>query len=167
MKQKYLAPILAILVIAGGAYWYVNNNPATAPEAAEQQDPNVPPSEGAENTIEVNDNSNTAGNVPSADTIIVTQQSAGTYVTVDNVNLSKPGFVVIHSDNNGKLGPAVGYSGYLTAGSKQDLEVKAAIVTGSKYWAEIHWDNGDKLLNATVDLPATSEKSRIQFTVSQ
>jgi hypothetical protein len=161
MKQKHIVLLAALIVLALAGYFYINrNNEAAAPEIT-NENVNVAPTEGTENTIP--ENTNTAGNVSGADTIIVTEQSAGSAVTIDNVNLSKPGFLVIHADNNGQVGAAVGYSGYLSAGPKQDLEVKATIVAGGKYWAEIHWDNGDKKLNAALD----QSVYKTQFSVSQ
>lgn len=168
MKQKVIIAIVAIVVIAGAAYWYVSNNKAVAPETnsnvAQNSDDQLPPGDVPGDKPESNPT------VPTSDTIAVSTQIPGDSVTIDNVYLSKPGFVDIHeSTSNGQPGKSVGVSGLLGVGAKQDLEINAPIVAGKKYFAVVHYDNGDKKYSYPADAAATKDGLPVQamFSVSQ
>ncbi len=152
MKQKHLVLLAAVIVIAIAGYFYINrNNEATAPDEA-NDNINVPATEGMENNIPVSENSNTAGNVPSTDTILLSAQTAGSSVTIDNFRLSEPGFISIERlDHPNSPGSSIGHSGYLKAGSGQDLEINATITAGETYFAVLYKDNGDKKFDPAVD----------------
>ncbi len=67
-------------------------------------------------------------------------------VDIDGLFLNKPGFVVIHADNNGRPGAVIGYSG-LVAGAKKDFKVAVDTEkTSSRVYAMLHYDDdGDRL----------------------
>ncbi len=157
MKQKHLVLVAAVIVIAIAGYFYINrdNEGATTDDANENI--NVPATEGMENNIPTNENSNTAGNVPSTGTIIVSDQTNNsTTVTIDNLNTSKPGFVAISIKGpSGETNQIIGTSGYLTAGAKQDLEIKlragSLIDSSIDYVALVYEDDGDKKFDPQKD----------------
>lgn len=157
-QTKILVLILvATAVIAG--YFYVNHKNAVAPtkNTIGEEVPNDRRGDGTLGGQEV---------IPSNDKIIVATQLAGNWVTVDNLSLSKPGFVVIHeATSNNQPGKIVGASNWVAAGTKQDLEVKATITSGKKYFAMLHYDDGDKKFDSAKDPMATSGKATELFQV--
>lgn len=166
MKQKYLAILLGAIIVLGGAYLYFNKNTVTAPETS-NENINVPPTEGSENNVP--ESTNTAGNVTGTNTIVVSTQIANTKtVTIDNANLSKPGFIVIMSKatNTDQPDRILGTSGYLSAGVKQDLEINltnSTLLEGAKYTAAIYVDDGDKKFDSSKDQPVGTAKSSTTF----
>lgn len=170
MKQKVIATIVALIVIVGGLYWYVSNNKAMAPEVNSNTAENTSSSDKPLTGDVPGDAPDTNPTVPTTDTIAVSTQIPGSSVTIDNVFLSKPGFVVIHEATaNGKPGEIIGSSGLLGVGAKQDLEINATIKPGAKYYAMVHMDNGDKKFTAALDLPVTKDGGPVMtmFSVTQ
>ncbi len=168
MKQKVIIAVVAIVVIFGGIYLYVSNNKAVAPETStnvsENTNTDLPPGDVPGDKPETNPT------IPTSDTIAVSTQVPGDSVTIDNVYLSKPGFVDIHeATSNGQPGKSVGVSGLLGVGAKQDLEIKATLEAGKKYFAVIHVDNGDKKYTYPADAAAMKDGLPLQtlFSVSQ
>ena len=166
MKQKVIIAIIAAVIIAGGIYLYVKDRKAVAPVIDEtaQSSEELAPGDVPGDTPESNPT------VPTSDTIAVSTQIPGDSVTIDNVFLSKPGFVTIHEvTTKGQAGNIVGTSGLLGVGAKQDLEVRAAIKPGAKYIAMVRMDNGDKKFNAQQDEAVMKNNTAlmIMFSVSQ
>ena len=129
----------------------------------------VPAVQNTNPTKDPTKNSNTATNqLAGTDTIAVSDQVAGTKtITIDNVNLSKPGFIVI-SELSVAKGEVLGTSKLLTAGAKQDLEVSLGankLKAGVEYVAEIYQDNGDKKFNSSTDKLASGSSSTFLFQV--
>lgn len=164
MKKKQIWIIVGIIVAGVLVWWlFFASNKATAPDGSDngetsevlpQDDPNQPLPEGS-----------ATNQLPNGDGLAVLAQQAGSFVTVDNYKLSKPGFVVIHVANvEDAPGAIIGKSGLLQAGSGQDLEITAKIETGKTYIAMLHYDNGDKKFDATTDLAATSKDQAIMVT---
>ena len=96
------------------------------------------------------------------------QANGSTSVTIDNLNISKPSFiVVIVPGTNGKADQVVGVSGLLSAGVKQDLEfnLKAGskLNSSTEYTALIYTDDGDKKFDITKDTKVTGPNSSITF----
>lgn len=97
-------------------------------------------------------------------------QIAGSLViTLTDVSLDQPGFVVINQNNQGQPGAILGYSDYLMADQAQvTISLDQPLVAQEVYFAVIHQDNGDQLFDP-LDLPATDSESRVilkTFTVN-
>ncbi|HEX3099666.1 MAG TPA: hypothetical protein VHQ41_01695 [Patescibacteria group bacterium] len=168
MKQKVIIAVVAIVVILAAIYLYVSHNKAVAPvvdsNTAQSTSPDVAPGDVP------GDSPDTNPTVPTSDTIAVSTQIPGTSATIDNVFLSKPGFVTIQEvDAKGQPGKVVGVSGLLGTGPKQDLEIPATLVPGAKYIAIVRMDNGDKKFNAEQDTSVMKNgvPLQIMFSVSQ
>ncbi len=170
MKQKVIIAIVAVIIILGAVIWYVSAQKAIAPEM------NNETSQSANTNTELppgdvpGDAPETNPTIPTSDTIAVSTQIPGDSVTIDNVFLSKPGFIDIHeSTSNGQPGKSIGASGLLGVGAKQDLEINAPIKPGAKYFAVIHVDNGDKKYTYPADAIAMKDglPLQIMFSVSQ
>ena len=173
MKQKIIIAVIAVIIIGGGIYWFVFGPGSTrfccAPNDNTQEQTENTPQEG-DVVGEVPGDPEEDPLTPTSDTIAVSTQIAGSSVTIDNVFLSKPGFIDIHeSTSNGQPGKSVGVSGYLGVGAKQDLEINAPIVAGKKYFAVVHFDNGDKKYTYPADAAAMKDNLPVQamFSVAQ
>ncbi len=170
MKQNVIIGIVVAVVVAGGVIWYFNQNKAEAPATVEQTN-NADMNQDEEEFVgDVPGDAPDAASVPSSATVAVSTQVPGDSVTIDNVFLEKAGFVAIHEvDASGKPGAVIGSSGLLSAGAKQDLEIRAAIKPGGKYLAMLHSDDGDKKFNATADVPVLNNNIAVMtmFSVSQ
>lgn len=168
MKQKVIIAIIAMLVIVAAVFVYTHkrNNQVTNITETNQ---NNEPQEG-DIVGDIPGDPKEDPLTPTSDTIAVSTQVPGNSVTIDNVYLSKPGFIDIHeSTSNGQPGKSVGVSGYLGVGAKQDLEITATLAPGGKYFAVVHVDNGDKKYTYPTDAAAMSNGLPVQtmFSVSQ
>jgi hypothetical protein len=170
MNKKIVIGIVAAIIILAGIFLYTRKHQVVAPETNSNttvtDNTNTPPSPGDVPT----DSPDTNPTIPTSDTIAVSTQIPGNSVTIDNVFLSKPGFVTIHETTaKGQPGAVIGTSGLLGTGAKQDLELTANLKPGAKYIAMIRTDNGDKKFNADQD-PAVMKDNlpvMILFSVSQ
>lgn len=169
MKQKVIIIIVVAIVILGGIYLYMRNNKAGAPENINTENLNSAEQE-QDYVGDVPGDAPDTSNMPTTATVAVSTQVPGDSVTIDNVFLEKAGFVSIHEvTSKGMAGNIIGTSGLLTAGNKQDLEIRAALKAGAKYIAMLRLDNGDKKFNAEADEPVTNNNIPIMtmFSVSQ
>lgn len=79
--------------------------------------------------------------------IYVAEQPPGTTLNVSLVAMEKAGFVVVHeADASGAVGAAIGVSGYLQAGEREDVKISLSrpAKVGEQLIAMIHEDNGNK-----------------------
>ncbi len=83
------------------------------------------------------------------------QGIANDNVLIDSVFLDKPGFVVVHKADNGRIGAVIGNSGLIT-GARTDVAVQIdASQAGTRVFAMLHYDNGDGVYTiADEDSPA-------------
>ena len=169
MKQKYVIAIIALIVIAGGVYWYISQNKAVAPETNTGTEQTDNPDANFIGDVP-GDSPDNNPTIPTADTVAVSTQVTGSSVTIDNAFLEKPGFISIHEvDSKGKAGAIIGTSGLLGIGAKQDLEVKATLKAGSKYIAMLRVDDGDKKFDTAKDVAVMKNGIAVMtmFSVSQ
>ncbi len=149
--------LLVAIAILGGLTWFlVSGQKATAPDTTDN-------TSGTNTQSNTDGNNSTSGQTPATNTpagnniVVVSTQTAGTKtVTVDNVNLSKPGFIVIKilqpgPDTSNDI--ILGASKILSAGSKQDLEIPVNTKLNStvEYTAHIYLDDGDKKFDINKD----------------
>jgi hypothetical protein len=168
MKQKVIIGVVAAIVVLAGLYLYMQNKNDAANSNNTNQNANTP--QEGDVVGDVPGDPEEDPQTPTTDTIAVSTQIAGSSVTIDNVYLSKPGFIDIHeATSNGQPGKSVGVSGYLGVGAKQDLEISAPIVAGMKYFAVVHVDDGDKKYDYPSDAAAMKDGLPVQamFSVSQ
>ncbi|CAN5170376.1 hypothetical protein BH11PAT1_BH11PAT1_5170 [soil metagenome] len=90
--------------------------------------------------------------------IAASAQTNSNNATASMVVLTKPGFVVIHEDGNGKPGAIIGTSTILKAGKSDNVKIKLSrkTVKGEMLYAMLHTDNGDGLYTE-VDLPVNGK----------
>lgn len=170
MKQKIIIAIVIALLAIAGIYLYMNSQNKDSKEINNNEQTTQDQSQKDDIVGDVPMDPKEDPLAPTTDTIAVSPQIAGSSVTIDNVFLSKPGFIDIHEATAaGEPGKSVGVSGYLGVGAKQDLEITAPIVAGKKYFAVVHYDNGDKKYTYPADAAAMKDSLPIQalFSVSQ
>jgi hypothetical protein len=121
---------------------------------------------GGKNTEAPIDTDNTNGTSTGATTqevnrVVMSDQYPGNVVYLSSVQLSKPGWVVIHKDNNGQPGAVIG-SQYFEAGINPGrVNLTATTVEGGRYYAMLHSDDGDKVFNETKDLPLKDARGNV------
>ncbi len=91
-----------------------------------------------------------------SNSIKLESQQKGSTIVVDDVTLTKPGYIVIHQDTNGKPGLILATSDLLPAGESQHKTITLPLGVGKTFWAEIRTDNGDGKWNEAMDLAAAS-----------
>ena len=84
--------------------------------------------------------------------IVVRDQKAGVMVNVELVTLENTGWVVIHEDNNGVLGNALGAQLFLAGVNSGTVELLRGMEVGNTYYATIRQDDGDNAFDLTKDL---------------
>ena len=114
-----------------------NEPPADEPGAAENETPTETPEEG----VGVSEDNETTGNETTDGPSLTfeDQESNGTAVTVSNVTLDQPGYVVIHDDSlaSGQaVDSVIGVSDYLPAGTYDNVTVTLFDVPGANYTEE-------------------------------
>ena len=137
--NKGIIALAIVIVLGGGAYWFMNQSKSSTESA-------------------VNTDTSSAMRVEN-NSVIATDQPSGNTVTVSQVHLAAPGFVVIHDDNNGAPGAIIGFSGLLQAGDSNQVLVKLskAVLDGTKLYAMLHNDtDGNGKFDAAVDMPVQS-----------
>lgn len=92
--------------------------------------------------------------------IVVTDQAAGATVHVDELSLALDGWAVVHEEQGGYIGNALGAM-RRDAGSYTDLTVSLLRNTepATRYWVVLYSDNGDRLFNLHDDFPIRDANS--------
>lgn len=144
--MKKLFSALAILPLVGAGCWggsetqtsvdVYGNTPAAITNISENNEMDNTPS-----TILLEGNN----------ALTVSKQKSGSAVTVDFIALEKPGFIVIHADNNGKPGAVLATSSLLGAGSHTNILLSLETQIGKTYFATLHIDNGDATFTEAAD----------------
>jgi hypothetical protein len=101
------------------------------------------------------------------DAIYLENQTAdASVVIVGYVLLSRAGYVVIYSDNDGVPGEVIGYSVLLEDGGEHvSIELNQPLVNDQVYYAVLYHDNNDQQFSAITDLQTTdSEESVVLMT---
>ncbi len=94
--------------------------------------------------------------------VVLSDQFPGNVVYVSSVTLTNPGWVEIHKDNAGVPGAIIG-SLYMDKGINPGgkITLTSPTVEGGIYYAMLHSDDGDKIFDASKDLPLKDSKGDI------
>jgi hypothetical protein len=84
--------------------------------------------------------------------ILVRDQKPGIIVNVELVALENAGWVVIHEDNNGILGNALGAQLFLAGVNSGTVELLRGMEAGNTYYAVVRQDDGDGAFDLARDL---------------
>lgn len=125
--------IIIIVLLVLGTWLIVRNN-----------DTETMPEENTETTMNTVENK-----------LAVKDQFPGDIAFVSDLSLRDAGFVAIHKDNAGAPGEIIGTK-YFEKGSTVVGQVNLTQKTenGKTYYAMLHTDDGDKVFDASKDLPA-------------
>ncbi|MEK7213695.1 MAG: hypothetical protein AAB637_01060 [Patescibacteria group bacterium] len=93
--------------------------------------------------------------------VIVSDQFPGNIVYISSVQLTQPGYVVIHKDNKGVPGDVIGYQYFEKGTYPGKITLTSPTVEKDTYYAMLHSDDGDKKLNAEKDLPLKDASGNI------
>ncbi len=167
MKQKtnkhLIEGIIGLVLILLLGWLIMRGRNASAP--SENVVPNNEQSEINNNTPA--NNTPATNQLASTDSVAVSTQSSNSKaVTIDNINLSKPGFAVVGTlGSNGKLSQIIGSSRLVTPGEKQDLEVlvTSALSEKTSYMVMLYQDNGDKKFDPKTDTLLTGKTATATF----
>jgi hypothetical protein len=163
-NKHVIEGLIAIVVLAGLTWFIISGRQASAPNMTDT-------SSGTNTQTNTDGNTSSSTQIPATttpsgnDVVVVSTQSAGTKtITIDNVNLSKPGFVVIGvADSDAAL---LGSSKLLSAGTKQDLEITLtrALDSNHTYVALIYQDDGNKKFDQLKDTMLSGKGTSSKFT---
>ncbi len=101
--------------------------------------------------------------------ILVRDQKAGVVVNVELVTLENTGWVVIHEDNNGVLGNALGAQLFLAGVNSGTVDLLRGMETGKTYHAAIRQDDGDGAFDLSKDFLLSDGKGdpvQVSFTAT-
>jgi hypothetical protein len=102
--------------------------------------------------------------------ILVRDQKAGLTVDIELVTLENTGWVVIHEDNNGILGNALGAQLFIAGVNSGTVELLRGMEAGRAYHAAIRQDDGDNAFDLTKDLLLSDGKGdpvRVKFIATE
>jgi hypothetical protein len=140
MKTGTLTLVAAIVLLAGGAYYWYGMRPAY-------------------DTGPVDSGTSTAGMRIEDNTVVMYEQQPGSAVQAALVYLANPGFLVIEEDADGSAGATLGVSGLLPAGERTDLSIPLARATsdGETLHASLYADtDGNGMYDPAADKPVDS-----------
>jgi hypothetical protein len=138
--QKGIIALVIVIVVGGGVYWFMNMEKPMDQAAAPTD---------TSNAMRIEENM-----------IIVNEQKPGNSVTIAQVHLAAPGFVVIHEDKDGAAGEILGSSTLLPSGDSGQIVVSLSksLSDATKLHAMLHNDtNGDGKFDSSVDMPVPSQ----------
>lgn len=90
--------------------------------------------------------------------ILVRDQKAGINVEVELVTLESDSWVVIHEDNNGELGNALGARLFASGQNSGIVKLLRGMEEGKEYYANIRKDDGDRAFDLTKDILLSDSK---------
>ena len=101
-------------------------------------------------------------NTATTNEIVVNNQTASDMVQIAKVAMAQNGWVVIHTDLEGKPANIWGAQRFdVGTYSGGQVELLHSMIADNTYYAMIHSDNGDKMFDRTVDLAATGADGQV------
>lgn len=85
--------------------------------------------------------------------VVVSDQFPGNVVYISSAQLTNDGWVVIHKDDAGKPGAIIGSAYFAKGINPGKVTLTENTVEGGIYYAMLHSDDGDKVFDASKDLP--------------
>jgi hypothetical protein len=103
----------------------------------------------------VYDDSTSSASTTEYDTIVTKSQKAGNSITVEQITLTRPGFIVPFLINAAGPTDIAGTSDFLTAGTKENviITLKKPLKAGDTIRLILYADDGNKRFSATKDAP--------------
>lgn len=161
MKNYAIYVVLAIVVGVGAVFLY-NNYAAGGKQMTEEGSTTQTPTG--------DDSSLVVENPVYENTIAISEFTPGNTVTFESVNMSTPGFVIVHEATNGQAGAIIGTSSLYQAGPSENVVVNLTRPSekDETLYVMIHTDDGDGTFNAATDAVASDNQGNpatIEFPV--
>lgn len=104
----------------------------------------------------------------SENAIVVLEQRLTDEVSVNAINMEKPGFVIIYRDADGKPGAIIGVSKWFPAGQYADesIGLTESMIDGVNYYAGLFADDGNGIFDPEEDRPVENFAGEIMATFS-
>ena len=143
MNTKTVIAVVIALAVLGAAVYFLTNG------------------KGVQVGNEVG-NTSTSGMLAEENAVVALDQRPGSAVTIAQVHLAAPGYVVIHEESDKKAGAIVGASALLGAGVHRDVRVRLTRASrdGETLYAMLHAKGGNASFNAALDAPILSSLGR-------
>lgn len=93
--------------------------------------------------------------------IVVNDQNVGIIVDIETVVLENDSWVVIHEDNDGVLGNALGAQLFLQGDNSGKVELLRGMESGRVYYAVIRQDDGDRAFDLEEDTLVSDKEGNI------
>ncbi len=84
--------------------------------------------------------------------VVMSDQYPGNVVYLSSVQVTKPSWVVIHTDKNGLPDKIIGSAFFETGINPGKITLTQPMIDGGTYYAMIHTDDGDGKFDATADI---------------
>jgi hypothetical protein len=164
-----IAVVVGIIIALAGI-WLWNNRTLSAPSASTTDTTGtiVDNNTAASSTITEEGNAGIVGNGPG---IKIDDQNPGRLVTVAQVSLMTPGWVLIRDNNNGTPGNILGARLFDKGKNSGIVELLRPLIIGKSYFAAISNDDGNiHIFDPKKDLPikdANGKDIMIKFSVTK
>ncbi|MEK7641552.1 MAG: hypothetical protein AAB365_00995 [Patescibacteria group bacterium] len=93
--------------------------------------------------------------------IVMSDQYPGNVVYLSSVQLANGGWVAVHADKNGQPGDVIGSMYFEKGINPGKITLTKSTVEGGIYYAMLHADDGDKVFDATKDLPIKDSRGNV------
>jgi hypothetical protein len=153
MPKKQRGPIIilivVVVVIIGAILIWNSNKTANKNDASKDATSIVDNNVVASSTL----NEEGGGGITGTGAgIVVDDQNPGRVVTVNQVSLTKPGWVIIKEAVNGKPGSIIGARLFGQGKNSGLIELLRPMVIGRSYYAVVYNDDGDQKYDPKKDL---------------
>ena len=110
--------------------------------------------------------------VKGSNAIYVTDQPPAPYIVINEVLLSKKGYVVIYEDNQGKLGNIIGNTKIMAEGRSKNViaGLIRPTIESEALFAILSEDSGDGIFSPGIDIPIKDEEGNVvsvRFSIDQ
>ncbi|MDO8435916.1 MAG: hypothetical protein Q7S82_00825 [bacterium] len=93
--------------------------------------------------------------------IFTAEYSKDNFEVIEVAHIDKPGYVVVHENNNGTPGEVLGVSGLIT-GTNYDIEIPIdSRQSTTSVITKLYYDNGDSVFDVKSDVPVESDSATI------
>lgn len=144
-----LGAVVTVLAVIG-YMGFIAPVPARAPQVIEPSTDTKTP--------EVQDGTTTTdGAWLGTNALYVAEQRPGTTLSISNINIAVPGYVVIHESVDGEAGAIIGSSELIreTAAENIPVTLNRPVVDEEELIAMLHAEKGGDGFDPTIDLPIT------------
>ena len=112
----------------------------------------------------VNLNGSTIGSGSTGSITLAATEPAGFAVTITNMSVSQPTWLVVYEDHNGSAGNAIGAGLFFAGQNSGTVQLLRATLPGQSYLVGQAIDNGDKTFSLATDKPVQNANGTPLYT---